>query len=76
MKGDKPVQEPGDVFFDPVKIQRAMELAFEDAIEEHRGTGVPMVFWKDGKVVHMTAEEVIEYRKNLPKTNGSAPKSE
>ena len=75
MKVERHSDDSGDDFFDPVKIDRAMRLAFEDAIEEHRRSGVPMVFWKDGKVVRMTAEEVIESRKNHPDGNGH-PKSE
>ena len=75
MKPQRSSKDIAQIFRDRVLIDEAMRLAFEDAIEDHRRTGVPMVFWKDGKIVHMTAEEVIEYRKHHANGNGQ-PKSE
>ena len=37
---------------------RAMRRAVEGAIEEHRRHGVPMVIWRDGKVVQVPASRI------------------
>ena len=34
----------------------AIRLAGFEVIEEHREAGVPLVVWKDGKVVHVPAD--------------------
>ncbi|MEO7144634.1 MAG: hypothetical protein ABI165_14140 [Bryobacteraceae bacterium] len=35
-----------------------MKLAFHDAVRRHRQGRVPMVFWKDGKVVEIPGEQI------------------
>jgi len=62
MKVRQPEKDLDEVFRNPVAITEALRLAFEDAIETHRRAGVPMVFWEDGKIIHLTAEEVIALR--------------
>jgi monomeric isocitrate dehydrogenase len=46
------------IFEDGTLIDEAMEEAFFDAVKRHRQGGVPMVFWRDGKVVHVDAHEI------------------
>ena len=37
---------------------RAMRGAVKKAVEEHRRLGVPMVIWRDGKIVHISASRI------------------
>ena len=43
---------------DDAAIQRALDRAFRKAVLEHRRAGAPMVFWEDGKIVHVPADQV------------------
>ena len=43
---------------DDVAIQAALDRAFRKAVLEHRRAGVPMVFWENGKIVHVPADQV------------------
>ena len=36
----------------------ALERAQRDAIRRHKRGGVPLVIWKDGRVVHVPPEEL------------------
>jgi len=47
-----------EVIDDDVAIQAALDRAFRNAVLEHRRAGVPMVFWENGKVVHVPADQV------------------
>ena len=38
----------------------AMQEAFKKAVEEHAREGLPMYVWRDGKVVPVPAEELLE----------------
>lgn len=38
----------------------AMQAAFRKAVEEHLSEGLPMYVWRDGKVVAVPAEELLE----------------
>ena len=42
-----------------VRVKMAAERAALRAIEEHRCAGVPLVYWRDGKVVLVQADELI-----------------
>lgn len=42
----------------PVRVKMAADRAAARAVEEHRRTGVPLVFWRDGKVVLVSPDEV------------------
>jgi hypothetical protein len=49
------------VIRDGTSIENALKEARSDAISHHQMTGVPLVEWRDGKVVHVdpfTGEEV------------------
>jgi len=39
-------------------VWAAGNRAFRKAVLDHRRAGVPMVFWKDGKIVHVPADQV------------------
>jgi hypothetical protein len=38
-------------------VMRAMEEAVAGVIAEHKRLGLPLVVWRDGKVVHISPEE-------------------
>lgn len=42
------------------QVAIGLRLGIQDAIEEHRRAGVPMVIWRDGKVVHISPDEAAE----------------
>ena len=39
-------------------IDDALQAAFREAIRQHKASGRPMVFWEDGRIVKLSAEEV------------------
>jgi hypothetical protein len=41
-----------------VQVKMAADRAAARAVEEHRRAGVPLVYWRDGKVVLVSAEEL------------------
>ena len=40
------------------KAQRALRAAMVKVVEENRRLGLPLVMWRDGKVVHVPANKV------------------
>ena len=53
---DKEVEalwEPGDA------IDEALRLGVIDAARRHLAAGVPMVIWRDGRIAHVPAAEVL-----------------
>ena len=40
-------------------IERAIALGVRDALRKHALYGVPAAIWRDGKVVHVPAEELL-----------------
>ncbi|MBX9602689.1 MAG: hypothetical protein K2X35_16915 [Bryobacteraceae bacterium] len=51
-------QRIDEMFRDGKAILAAMELAYYSAVLKHRAAGVPMVFGKNGKVIHVDANEI------------------
>jgi hypothetical protein len=41
-----------------VQVKMAADRAAARAVEEHRRAGVPLVYWRDGKVVLVPADEL------------------
>ena len=41
-----------------IKAERALKAAIEEAIEEHRRLGLPLVFHRHGKVIHISANRL------------------
>lgn len=39
-----------EVWYDDARMQRALDLAFHDAVRRHRAANVPVVMWQDGEV--------------------------
>jgi hypothetical protein len=51
-----------------VQVKMAADRAAARAVEEHRRAGVPLVYWRDGKVVLVPADELVQ----PPATNGAS----
>jgi hypothetical protein len=49
------------LFRDGKAIEEALQQAFLEAVRQHRMNGVPMVFWKDGKVVEVPADQLTSF---------------
>lgn len=65
------------IFAEGTLIDHAMCQAAREAAEAHRRAGVPMVFWENGRVVRVPAEEVLSLpdggRPRGPATRESEP---
>ena len=57
MKGESH-KDIGKIFTERVLVDAAMRRAMREAIRQHRLAGIPMVVWRDGKVVHLPAEQL------------------
>ena len=58
---DNPPGSPKDIsrlFREGTPIDEAMSAAFRDAVLQHKRAGLPMVFWRDGKIVWIPADEI------------------
>lgn len=44
---------------DNAAIERAVALGVRDALRKHALYGVPAAIWRDGRVVHVPAEELL-----------------
>ena len=49
------------IFRNPEPILEALHQAFLEAVRQHRMNGVPMVFWKDGQVVEVPADQLTSF---------------
>jgi hypothetical protein len=58
----------GQVFLKQKPIERALRRAAANAIEQHRRAGLPLVIWRDGKTVLVSAEELAPRRKPKKRT--------
>ena len=53
-------REPKDIdeiFREGTLIDEAMNLAVRDAVQLHKEKGLPMVVWRDGKILWISPEE-------------------
>lgn len=56
------VKEP-EVKYSADKITQAMKEAIDEELEKRKKLGLPIVVWKDGKVVHLTGEQYDALKK-------------
>jgi hypothetical protein len=47
----------GQIFREGTLIDEAMNAAVRDAVQLHKEKGLPMVVWRDGKIVWISPEE-------------------
>jgi hypothetical protein len=55
------------------RVELALREAALQAILDHKRTGDPVVIWRDGKVVHVPAEELLKELADAAEKNGAAP---
>jgi hypothetical protein len=48
----------GEIFAEGTPIDEALRRGVREAIRQHRLAGVPMVVWRDGRIVHIPAEQL------------------
>ena len=48
------------------RMDRAMDRAFVDAVKQHRKGNVPMVFWDDDEVRHVSPFDITLPGEELP----------
>ena len=54
----EPARDISELLSDSDVVVRAANAARQDAIRLHKQMGLPMAFWKDGKVVWVAPEEL------------------
>lgn len=55
---ERTTQEIAGILRDGDAIDRAFASAYRETVLRHRLHGVPLVVWKDGQVVEVSADEV------------------
>ena len=66
-------REPKDIdkiFREGTLIDEAMNLAVRDAVQLHKEKGLPMVVWRDGKILWISPEEAEQ---SLASASGKPP---
>jgi len=53
-----PAKSVAEALEDEKRIERAFRRAFRNAVLEHRRDGFPMIFWENGRIVHVPADQV------------------
>ena len=65
--GNRPTEvDIGEMFRLGTPIIEAFEEAARDAVVQHQMTGVPLVYWRDGKVIHVDPFTGAEVDPNDP----------
>lgn len=59
-----------ELFADGQEIDRALQRAFRQAVLRHRQAGLPLVAWRDGRIVRIPPEEIL-----VPNDLGEEPGS-
>lgn len=68
-KPNKP--DIGAILRDGHEVEHAMARASLEARLEHKRLGIPLVIWKDGKVVHVPPEHIVIDPEHNGSSNGS-----
>lgn len=55
---ERTTQEIAQILRDGDAIDQAFAAAYRETVLRHRSRGVPLVFWKDGRVVEISADDV------------------
>lgn len=58
----KDIQEKSinEIFAEGTLIDKALKQAVREAILQHKRAGNPIVVWRDGKIVWLKPEEIVE----------------
>ena len=58
-KTQQPEQKDiGQIFREGTAIEEAVERAYRRTVKEHKQRGFPMVFWENGKIVEIPADQL------------------
>ena len=55
-----PEKSIGEIFTEGTLIDKALKQAVREAILQHKRAGNPIVVWRNGKMVWLKPEEIIE----------------
>jgi len=55
---EQPAKDIGSIMRDGQEVDRAMDRAFRHVVERHRQLGIPLVIWREGRVVRVPAESI------------------
>lgn len=55
-----PEKSIDEIFAEGTLIDKALKQAVRKAILQHKRAGNPIVVWRDGKIVWLKPEEIIE----------------
>jgi hypothetical protein len=58
MTNGKEINIP-EILKDRPRVQKALRDSVQDAIRIHKLMGVPIVVWRDGKVVEIPPDEIV-----------------
>jgi hypothetical protein len=58
MNTETETKDIGQIFRDGTAIEEAVARAYRRAVRQHRQNGVPMVFWENGKIVEVPADQL------------------
>jgi hypothetical protein len=61
-------RDPAEVLRDGEAIDRAIVRAQRDVVLRHRKLGLPLVIWRDGKVVEVSADSIDLPSDDAPET--------
>ena len=51
-----------EIFAEGTLIDKALKQAVREAILQHKRAGNPIVVWRDGKMVWLKPEEIVEQK--------------
>jgi RNase P protein component len=63
----------GKIFAEGVLVDEAIRRGVREAIRRHRQAGVPMVIWRDGKIMYVAAEQLEKELEALDEATGQGP---
>lgn len=67
----KPQKSVQDLFLEGTPIDEGLRKGVREALLRHKKLGNPIVVWRDGRIVHVSAEEI-----GVPATGEGAPPSQ
>jgi len=56
--GKSESKDIGQIFREGTAIEEALERAYRRAVKQHRQNGVAMVFWENGKIIEVPADQL------------------
>ncbi len=60
MAEEKVKDRISEIFEDKEKISQALAKGVHEALSRHKQAGNPVVTWRDGRIVWLKPEEIIE----------------